>query len=200
MIRRSIRFISIWRRDWVEVEVEVEVEMHMYTNFHHNFSSKIMLGVTLQIPIKSATKEARILPITTLVEFLRKLMQKWFHDQRKAANKGSSILTDFVLEHGKNNEDNSQLYVLQPIDYTKYVVKDNVGIVWTIDLELRTCTCRIQGFQKNDYAVITSQLNDFKQKMYLRYTQYLILPVGSFQNMLVLALYIHLKVEDNRAD
>ncbi|KAK2653547.1 hypothetical protein Ddye_013403 [Dipteronia dyeriana] len=32
--------------------------------------------------------------------------------------------------------------VVQPIDYTKYAVKDNEGKVWTIDLELRTCTYR----------------------------------------------------------
>ncbi|KAK2652360.1 hypothetical protein Ddye_012216 [Dipteronia dyeriana] len=83
-----------------------------------------------------------------------------------------------------------QLYKLAAYSYR---TEDNEGKVWTVDLELRTCTCRIQEFQKNDYAVITSQLNGFKQHMHLRYTQYLILPVGSFQNMLVLALYIHLK-------
>ncbi|KAK1562339.1 hypothetical protein Q3G72_010432 [Acer saccharum] len=31
------------------------------------------------------------------------------------------------------------------------------------------CAC-IQGFQKNDYAVITSQFNGFEQHMHLRYT------------------------------
>ncbi|KAK2652103.1 hypothetical protein Ddye_011959 [Dipteronia dyeriana] len=31
---------------------------------------------------------------------------------------------------------------LQPIDYTKYAVKDNEGKMWTVDLELRICTCR----------------------------------------------------------
>ncbi|KAK2642361.1 hypothetical protein Ddye_024124 [Dipteronia dyeriana] len=89
------------------------------------------------------SKEARKLPITALVEFLRDLMQKWFHDRRKAANKGSSILTDFALEHIKSNQEKSQLCIVQPIDYTKYAVKDNEGKVWTVDLELRTCTCRM---------------------------------------------------------
>ncbi|KAK2646547.1 hypothetical protein Ddye_021742 [Dipteronia dyeriana] len=51
--------------------------------------------------INSAAKEARKLPITALVEFLKDLMQKWFHDRRKAANKVSSILTDFALEQDK---------------------------------------------------------------------------------------------------
>ncbi|KAK2657779.1 hypothetical protein Ddye_010831 [Dipteronia dyeriana] len=92
--------------------------------------------------INSTAKEARKLSITTLVEFLRDLMQKWFHDRRKAANKGSSILTDFSLEHVKSNHEKSQLCVVQPIDYSKYAMKDNEGKVWTVDLELRTCTCR----------------------------------------------------------
>ncbi|KAK2658600.1 hypothetical protein Ddye_005133 [Dipteronia dyeriana] len=91
--------------------------------------------------INSITKEAQNLPITTLVEFLRDLMQKWFHDRRKAANKGSSILIDFALEHIKSNQEKSQSCVVQPIDYTKYVVKDNEGKAWSIDLELWTCTC-----------------------------------------------------------
>ncbi|KAK2653010.1 hypothetical protein Ddye_012866 [Dipteronia dyeriana] len=60
----------------------------------------------------------------------------------KAANKRSSILTDFALEHVKSNQEKSQLCVVQPTDYTKYVVKDNKGKLWTVDLELRTCTCR----------------------------------------------------------
>ena len=92
--------------------------------------------------INAAAKEARKLPITALVEFLRDLMQKWFHDRRKAADKGSSVLTDFALEHGKKIQEKSQQCAVQPIDYTNYAVKDNEGIVWTVDLELRTCTCR----------------------------------------------------------
>ncbi|KAK3221375.1 hypothetical protein Dsin_008400 [Dipteronia sinensis] len=92
--------------------------------------------------INTAAKKARKLPITSLVEFLRDLMQKWFYNRRKAANKGSSVLTDFALEHGNKIQEKSQQCVVQPIDYTKYVVKDNEGIVWTVDLELRTCTCR----------------------------------------------------------
>ncbi|KAK2634559.1 hypothetical protein Ddye_029351 [Dipteronia dyeriana] len=91
--------------------------------------------------INSAAKVVWKLPITTLVEFLRDLMQKWFPDRWKAANKGSSILTDFALEHIKSNQEKSQLCVVQPIDYTKYTVKDNEGKMWIVDLELRTSTC-----------------------------------------------------------
>ncbi|KAK2653564.1 hypothetical protein Ddye_013420 [Dipteronia dyeriana] len=53
-----------------------------------------------------------------------------------------STVYDFALEHVKSNQEKSQLCVVQPIDYTKYVVKDNECKVWTVDLELRTCTCR----------------------------------------------------------
>ncbi|KAK2635624.1 hypothetical protein Ddye_030416 [Dipteronia dyeriana] len=90
--------------------VDVGVERWSFTYCPEKRYRFMTLNVTKAI--NSASKETQKSPITTLVEFLRDLMQKWFHDQWKTANKGSSILTDFTIELIKNNQEKSQLCVV----------------------------------------------------------------------------------------
>ncbi|KAK3221291.1 hypothetical protein Dsin_008316 [Dipteronia sinensis] len=57
-------------------------------------------GMTLNIVecMNNCLRYARQLPITTLVEYIRDMMQKWFHERRDAASKNTTQLSRWATE------------------------------------------------------------------------------------------------------
>ncbi|KAK3193424.1 hypothetical protein Dsin_024734 [Dipteronia sinensis] len=52
--------------------------------------------------INSCLFEVRKLPITTMAEFIRDLLQRWFYNRRTNASEMFTYLTTFVDEHIKD--------------------------------------------------------------------------------------------------
>ncbi|KAK2655441.1 hypothetical protein Ddye_008493 [Dipteronia dyeriana] len=81
------------------------------------------------------------LPITTLVEYVRDMMQKWFHERREAATRNKTQLSRWATEKLTKKNETSHKYTVRPIDHVHFNVKDGEkdGLV---NLSEKSCTCK----------------------------------------------------------
>ncbi|XP_060969651.1 uncharacterized protein LOC133036896 [Cannabis sativa] len=90
--------------------------------------------------LNAANLAARELPITTLLECLRALVQQWTHTNRTKAHNTFTKLSptgeDILL---KNYTYSLNLEVKATTDYLFEVTRMKES--WEVDLEKRTCTC-----------------------------------------------------------
>ncbi|KAK3204537.1 hypothetical protein Dsin_018583, partial [Dipteronia sinensis] len=79
-------------------------------------------------------------PITSIAEFIRDLLQRWFHDRRSNARETPTFLTNDTDQHIKERVLSSQRCEIHPIDFDRFKVEDQ----WKEaidDLEQRSCSC-----------------------------------------------------------
>ncbi|KAK3199176.1 hypothetical protein Dsin_022591 [Dipteronia sinensis] len=90
--------------------------------------------------ISSCLKFAQQLLMLTLAEFIRNMLQRWFHDRHLAAQSMRYQLTNashIVILEGVEK----YCYMtVNPVDWNIFSVKRS-GKQWTVDLALKTCTC-----------------------------------------------------------
>ncbi|KAK3198312.1 hypothetical protein Dsin_021727 [Dipteronia sinensis] len=81
------------------------------------------------------------LPITTLVEYIRDMMQKWFHERRDDTSKNATLLSHWSTDKVSKKNENSHKYTVCPIDHVNFNVNDGEkdGLV---NLSEKTCSCR----------------------------------------------------------
>ncbi|KAK3221585.1 hypothetical protein Dsin_008610 [Dipteronia sinensis] len=90
--------------------------------------------------MNSCLVHARQMPITTMVEFIREMLQKWFYKRRTKAEKTRTQLTPWATELIKERNKDSEKYTVRPIDSVNFNVKDGNkdGLV---NLSEKTCSC-----------------------------------------------------------
>jgi len=100
-----------------------------------------MMTTNIAEVLNNCIQKARRLPITAAMEFLRDMLQRWFHDRREKAGKNPTYLGKAAVGHCKERNEWSLTYHVYPIELTRYLVKDSKydGLV---NIEQRTCTCR----------------------------------------------------------
>lgn len=93
--------------------------------------------------LNAALQRAVDYPIVSMVEFIRAMLMRWFWCRRTKAAKTNTRCTpeieDLLIDHLKEAVDCA---VLSCSDWI-YQVNDGVGCVFTVDLENKTCTCRV---------------------------------------------------------
>ncbi|KAG7586993.1 Transposase MuDR plant [Arabidopsis thaliana x Arabidopsis arenosa] len=93
--------------------------------------------------LNAALQKAVDYPIVSMVEFIRAMLMRWFWCRRTVARKATSRCTpeieELLIDHFKESVDCA---VLSASDWI-YQVNDGNGIVFTVDLEKKTCTCRV---------------------------------------------------------
>ena len=91
--------------------------------------------------MNNCLRHARQLPITTLVEYIRDMMQKWFHERRETASKNATQLSRWATDKLTKKNEYSHKYTVRPIDNVNFNVKDGDkdGLV---NLSEKTCTCK----------------------------------------------------------
>ena len=91
--------------------------------------------------MNNCLRHARQLPITMLVDYIRDMMQKWFHERREAALKNTTQLSRWATEKLTKKNEKSHQYTERPIDHVNFNVKDGEkdGLV---NLSEKTCSCR----------------------------------------------------------
>ena len=91
--------------------------------------------------MNSALRHACKLLITPLMESVRAMLQKWFHNRRIFAERTTTPLTRRVSSILQKNSSDSEIYIAKPMDKYVYHVtggtKDRV-----INLTDKSCTCR----------------------------------------------------------
>ncbi|XP_038711809.1 uncharacterized protein LOC120006004 [Tripterygium wilfordii] len=100
-----------------------------------------ILTTNIAESMNAALRDVRGLPITTLVEQLRSLIQRWFHERRtKAASITSQLCKKVEKKMTKRNERALRMLV-EPISHIEFYVRDGFGD-GKVNFPDRTCTCR----------------------------------------------------------
>lgn len=92
--------------------------------------------------LNSVLQDARCLPITKLMEFLRALIQRWFYERREAALEMNNILTTHYEKVAAIRLHKSRTMNVIPISVYQFNVGcgDARGVV---DLVSKTCSCKV---------------------------------------------------------
>ncbi|KAH6763082.1 hypothetical protein C2S52_020515 [Perilla frutescens var. hirtella] len=85
---------------------------------------------------------ARRLPVCSLFEMFRSIVEQWFVKRRTVAQGSNHVLTDGITLKLSGNVDKGRSYVMRPTTLAT-LWKVEVGReVYTVDLQNRTCDCR----------------------------------------------------------
>ncbi|KAK3189287.1 hypothetical protein Dsin_028848 [Dipteronia sinensis] len=69
-----------------------------------------MMTTNIAEAMNNCIKKARMLPITSAMEFLRGMLQKWFNDKREQVGKNITYLTKASVAHCRERNHQSELY------------------------------------------------------------------------------------------
>ncbi|KAK2655056.1 hypothetical protein Ddye_008108 [Dipteronia dyeriana] len=137
--------------------------------------------------MNSCLVHARQMTITTMIEFIRDMLQKWFYKRRTKAEKTRTQLTPWATELIKERNIDSEKYTVCPIDSVNFNVKDG----------------KKDGMRRNLYPIILGIAK--KPQVGLKHMQgpfslLGILVIGIFLKMCNQRLFFHLlfmrKLED----
>ncbi|KAK2639282.1 hypothetical protein Ddye_027077 [Dipteronia dyeriana] len=96
--------------------------------------------------LNSCLKFARQLPILTLAEFIRNMLQRWFHDRHRTPQSMRHQLTNASHLVILKRVEKCAYMTVNPVDWNIFSVKRSRK-QWTVDLARKTCTCN--KFQMN---------------------------------------------------
>ncbi|XP_038896390.1 uncharacterized protein LOC120084653 [Benincasa hispida] len=96
--------------------------------------------------VNSVLKDNRNLPVASLLDAIRGLLQKWFHDRRKASLSMTTILTPWAKNILCNQHEQSRSFMVHPIDNVEYSVMDG-DIQFLVKLNFGSCSCRVWDFE-----------------------------------------------------
>ena len=91
--------------------------------------------------MNNVLKYARRLPITIMAEFLRKTMQKWYHERRTVAAEMKTNLTHWASLQVEQSIKEAGAWTVFPVDSNLFQVRDGQkdGLVNLLD---HSCSCR----------------------------------------------------------
>ncbi|CAE5988591.1 unnamed protein product [Arabidopsis arenosa] len=102
-----------------------------------------LMSSNISESLNAALVKAVDYPIVSTVEFIRTMLMRWFYLRRKLAAKTESRCTpeveDILIEH---LGDSVECAVLACSDWI-YQVNDGMGIVYEVDLQCKTCSCKV---------------------------------------------------------
>ncbi|GAB2282125.1 hypothetical protein Dimus_039520 [Dionaea muscipula] len=91
--------------------------------------------------LNSCLRHARKLPICSVVEFVRDMLQRWFVERRDDAARSNSFLTEWATALVNKCTGDAECMQVKPIGNFNYQVMDGQR-GYVVDLSLRSCTCR----------------------------------------------------------
>ncbi|KAK3211826.1 hypothetical protein Dsin_016532 [Dipteronia sinensis] len=91
--------------------------------------------------MNNVIKDCLELPITGVIDYIRGVLQRWFHDRRTFAGKLKSTLTTKVDVNICVKDEKARYLRVYPITYYSFLVNDE-DLDGTVDLKSKTCTCR----------------------------------------------------------
>ncbi|EOY08200.1 Uncharacterized protein TCM_022540 [Theobroma cacao] len=90
--------------------------------------------------VNSCLKHARPMSITVLIEFIRDMFQRWFHDRYDEAIKVTVPLSPWVAKQLRKRFNDAHHFVVKPINRVKFEVKDK-KMGGLVNLSKKTCSC-----------------------------------------------------------
>ncbi|XP_010481010.1 PREDICTED: uncharacterized protein LOC104759829 [Camelina sativa] len=134
---------EIKHRDQRCADYQTEIGFPHWTLSHFPENRYNIMSSNISESLNAAMKKAVEYPIVSMVEFIRAMLMRWFWCRRKLAGKTNSKCTpeieDLLIDHLKESKDCGVLSVSNWI----YQINDGNSCVFTVDLERKTCTCRV---------------------------------------------------------
>lgn len=93
--------------------------------------------------LNAALAKALEFPIVSMVETIRMMLMRWFYCRRSRANNHESDLTPEVEDRIMKNLADSAGLTVKPTSVSIYQVNDSAGIGYIVDLERKTCSCKV---------------------------------------------------------
>ncbi|KAK2642791.1 hypothetical protein Ddye_024554 [Dipteronia dyeriana] len=121
-------------------EYVIDAGQHKWSRVHCPDRRYRVMTTNAAECINSCLKFSRQLPMLTLAEFIRNMLQRWFHDRHRAAQFMRHQLTNTVHLVILKRVDKYNFMTVNPVDWNIFSVK-LAGKKWTVDLALMTCTC-----------------------------------------------------------
>ncbi|KAK3204916.1 hypothetical protein Dsin_018962 [Dipteronia sinensis] len=81
-----------------------------------------MLTSSIAKCLNLCLRHALQMPVTVLIEFIRDMMQKWFHNQRNHADTLRSQLTTWATNLLNERNEDSTIFTVCPIDWNELLV------------------------------------------------------------------------------
>ncbi|TXG54078.1 hypothetical protein EZV62_019334 [Acer yangbiense] len=91
--------------------------------------------------MNNAIKECKELPITGVIDYIREVLQSWFHDRRTTALKLSTQLTTAADVDIGVKDERARYMRIYPITFYTFLVKDR-DLDGNVDLTAKTFTCK----------------------------------------------------------
>ncbi|KAG7584960.1 Zinc finger PMZ-type [Arabidopsis thaliana x Arabidopsis arenosa] len=102
-----------------------------------------LMSSNISESLNAALVKAVDYPIVSMVEFIRTMLMRWFYLRRKLAAKTETRCTpeveDILMDH---LGDSVECAVLSASEWI-YQVNDGMGCVYEVNLESKTCTCKV---------------------------------------------------------
>ncbi|TXG50823.1 hypothetical protein EZV62_023347 [Acer yangbiense] len=116
----------------------VHLERNMVGHYGRNKALKQYFKRAARVcPIK----ECKELPITGVIDYIREVLQFWFHDRRTTALKLSTQLTTTADVAIGVKDERARYMRIYPITFYTFLVKDR-DLDGNVDLTAKTCTCK----------------------------------------------------------
>ncbi|XP_020877644.1 uncharacterized protein LOC110227537 [Arabidopsis lyrata subsp. lyrata] len=136
-------FEEIQKRDINCANYLVEIGISHWTLAYFPGMRYNVMSSNISESLNAAMQKAIDFPIVTMVEFIRTMLMRWFYERREAATRTRTRCTpeieEMLIDHLKLATDCAVIAASEWI----YQVNDGFGIVFTVDLEKKTCTCRV---------------------------------------------------------
>ncbi|KAK3219469.1 hypothetical protein Dsin_013439 [Dipteronia sinensis] len=100
-----------------------------------------IMSTNIAEAMNNAVKECKELPITGVIDYIRGVLQCWFHDRRTAALKLTTQLTTAADVAIGVKDDEARYTRIYPITFYTFHVKDG-GLDGIVDLTTKTCSCK----------------------------------------------------------
>jgi hypothetical protein len=120
----------------------VQAGIEKFSRAHSPKKRYHMMTTNIAESINSCLLAIRKLPITSIAEFIRDLLQRWFHDRRRNAREMPTFLSHYADQHIKQRVLTSQRCEVHPIDFHRFKVDDKWNKGTIVDLEQHSCSCR----------------------------------------------------------
>ncbi|XVF66314.1 hypothetical protein PTKIN_Ptkin10aG0025400 [Pterospermum kingtungense] len=91
--------------------------------------------------LNSALRNAQKFPVSIVLEFIRGLIQKWFHERGEKAAERTEVLTEHVTKIMMSNKADADIMAVKAINSYEFQVLDGTRERF-VNLQDRTCSCR----------------------------------------------------------
>ncbi|KAL6581335.1 hypothetical protein OROMI_007258 [Orobanche minor] len=127
--------------------LENEVKLSKCTRLHGDTSRFLTMTSNIAESLNNAIKTLRELPVTTMIECLRCLAQRWYHTNKQVAHSTFTTLATDAETRLANIINESKRLKVATSNLVIYTVYD-LNKEYVVDLSKKTCTC--QEFQYHE--------------------------------------------------